>query len=75
MLDPWIIEQIRRREEDERSRREQRPTVDMPQYPNPHGYDRRPRSDSGEDDDGDRHRDRDRDQPSDRGVTIINFSI
>lgn len=29
MLDPWIIEQIRRREE-ERRRREERPSLEMP---------------------------------------------
>ncbi len=29
MLDPWIIEEIRRREEDER-REQERPTLEMP---------------------------------------------
>ncbi len=30
MLDPWIIEEIRRREEEERQQREQRPVLEMP---------------------------------------------
>jgi hypothetical protein len=30
MLDPWIIEEIRRREEEERHHREQRPVVELP---------------------------------------------
>ena len=37
MLDPWIIEEIRRREEEETRQREQRPAVeipyDAPRYP------------------------------------------
>ncbi|MBP6743511.1 MAG: hypothetical protein KA244_11695 [Deltaproteobacteria bacterium] len=33
MLDPWIIEQIRKREEDERRHREQRPEIEIPEYP------------------------------------------
>jgi hypothetical protein len=40
MLDPWIIEEIRRREEDERQDR-QRPVVELPletpAYPVPQG--------------------------------------
>lgn len=32
MLDPWIIDQIRRREE-ERHRREDRPVIEPPGYP------------------------------------------
>jgi hypothetical protein len=30
MLDPWIIEEIRRREEEERQHREQRPVLEVP---------------------------------------------
>ena len=33
MLDPWIIEEIRRREEEERNR--ERPHVEMPKYDAP----------------------------------------
>ena len=42
MLDPWIIEQIRKREEEQR-RPHERPAIEMPDYPNhrrvPDGYD------------------------------------
>ncbi len=60
MLDPWIIEQIQRREEEERRRHEQRPALEMP-YREP--------------DERDSYRDRDRDEPppSDRGVVIIDL--
>jgi len=30
MLDPWIIEEIRRREEEERQRRDERPVLEIP---------------------------------------------
>ena len=30
MLDPWIIEEIRRREEEERQKREERPVLEIP---------------------------------------------
>ena len=30
MLEPWIIEQIRRREEEERRRRDERPFLELP---------------------------------------------
>jgi hypothetical protein len=30
MLEPWIIEQIRRREEEERRHRDERPRIDLP---------------------------------------------
>ena len=60
MLDPWIIEQIQRREEEEeRRRREQRPEVEMP-YREP--------------DVRDSYGDRDDEPPaSDRGVVIIDL--
>jgi hypothetical protein len=60
MLDPWIIEQIRKREEDDRRRHEPRPGVEIPYQP-PAGRDR--------------HRDEDK-PPSpggDRGVVIIDL--
>lgn len=63
MLDPWIIEQIRRREEDERRHRHERPTVEMPEFP---PVSRR---------DHDRY-DEDREEPpSDRGVVIIDYGV
>ncbi|MCG5056359.1 MAG: hypothetical protein KA712_25735 [Myxococcales bacterium] len=40
MLDPWIIEQIRRRESEERRRREQ-PVLELPlPEPDPDAYER-----------------------------------
>ncbi len=59
MLDPWIIEQIRKREEDERGRRQPRPEVEMP-YRAPHR-----RSDYGDSDD--------KTPASERGVVIIDL--
>ena len=59
MLDPWIIEEIRRREEEERSRQEQRPVLEMPReqpaYP------------------GQGHSPPDKDE--ERGVIIVDFSV
>jgi hypothetical protein len=61
MLDPWIIEEIRRREEDERQHREQRPVVeiplDIPSFPT--GQDGKSPPQPGEE----------------RGVTVIDFGI
>ena len=60
MLEPWIIEQIRKREQEEQQRREQQPLMPNLEYP--------PRRDSRDED-----RD-DRDVPSgDRGVVIISL--
>ena len=59
MLDPWIIEQIRKREEDERHRRDQRPTVEIP-YRSPRSSD-----DHGEIED--------RPSGGERGVVIIDL--
>ncbi|MBP6608515.1 MAG: hypothetical protein KA258_02935 [Deltaproteobacteria bacterium] len=60
MLEPWIIDQIRKREEDQQRRREQQPFVEIPDYPPP-------RDSSDEDRD-------DQDVPSgDRGVVIISL--
>jgi hypothetical protein len=58
MLEPWIIEQIRRREE-ERRRQEERPVLELPlmeypPYPMDHDYEDHPE-----------------DQESPRGVVII----
>ena len=67
MLDPWIIEQIRRREEEER-RRDDRPVLEVPMD--------HPASPSDHDRDADRERDRGRDRNRpERGVTILNYSI
>ena len=67
MLDPWIIEEIRRREEEQRQREEQRSRLEIHIETPPESHDRS----SG------------RSQPgptpvppaSDRGVTIIDFSV
>ena len=59
MLEPWIIEQIRRREEEERRRREERPFLELPL-----ADENWPRSEPEE-------RDK-RDEPK-RGVVIIGF--
>lgn len=59
MLDPWIIEQIRRREEEERGHHE-RPVAEMPEYPDP------PRDHSYDEPDP---------PASDRGVVIIDFGV
>lgn len=68
MLEPWIIEQIRRREEEER-RRHERPQLELP-VPMPDIWPSRPAKD--EDDRGRDERDRDDDdkEPK-RGVVII----
>jgi hypothetical protein len=59
MLDPWIIEEIRRREEEERQHREQpvlEIPMDMPVYPN-QGITPNPP------------------QGEERGVVIVDFSV
>ncbi len=62
MLDPWIIEEIRRREEDQRRYDEQRPTVvEVPYHdPLPAGQSRPAESDA---------------ETPPRGVIIIDFSV
>jgi len=60
MLEPWIIEQIRRREEEER-RRNERPQLEVPVRDERW---KRPASDEDKDKD---------DQESERGVVIIDF--
>ena len=73
MLEPWIIEQIRRREEEER-RRNERPQLEIPM-----GDERwRRRPDDEHENEGDRDRDRDRDDDKEpeggqRGVVIIDM--
>jgi hypothetical protein len=67
VLEPWIIEQIRRREEEER-RRNERPRLEIPvrdERWRPEHPDHPERKD--EDDDEDR-------EESDRGVVIIDIS-
>lgn len=71
MLDPWIIEQIRRREEEER-RKNERPFLEMP-LPEIPRWPSRNDSDGDNDRDRDRDGDRDRDREDEpkRGVVII----
>jgi len=66
MLEPWIIEQIRRREEEER-RRNERPQLEVPIR------DERWKHPSGDEEDRDKDKDKD-DEGSERGVVIIDFS-
>ena len=63
MLDPWIIEEIRRREIEERRRREERerPVLEVPRdVPVNPGHERH--RDDGEDED-------------ERGVVIVDFRV
>jgi hypothetical protein len=61
MLEPWIIDEIRRREEEDR-RRGERAQLELP-VPDPRSPEDRPGSDAGDDD---------RDAPgTKRGVVII----
>jgi hypothetical protein len=84
MLEPWIIEQIRRREQEER-RRHERPQLEIPSSDGSPEHWRR------QDDDPDRNdkdrnngnppprdpddRDKPDDNPSERGVMIIDFGL
>jgi hypothetical protein len=62
MLEPWIIDQIRRREEEER-RRGDRPQLELPVPERPMSPEDRPGSDAGDDE---------KDEPeTKRGVVII----
>ncbi len=84
MLEPWIIEQIRRREQEER-RRGERPQLEIPSRDgSPEHWRRqdedRDRSDQDRDDGNPRPRDpddRDKsdDNPPERGVMIIDFGL
>jgi hypothetical protein len=64
MLEPWIIEQIRRREEEERRRNEELPRLELPV-----ADEGRHNRDERQDERRDERRDRD-DEPK-RGVVII----
>ncbi|MES1158115.1 MAG: hypothetical protein ABUL67_03345 [Haliangium ochraceum] len=79
MLEPWIIEQIRRREEEER-RRNERPQLEIPagdergdRWRNHHEDPDRRDKDRG--DSGDEDRDRKKDDQPERGVMIIDFGV
>ena len=65
MLEPWIIEQIRRREEEERRRQEQ-PRLEIPVHDDRYKRDRPP----GEDEEEEEKKDRD---DGTRGVVIIDM--
>ncbi|HEY5449613.1 MAG TPA: hypothetical protein VIQ54_12740 [Polyangia bacterium] len=65
MLEPWIIEQIRRREEEERRRHEQ-PRLEIPVRDERWKRDRPPGEDEEEDEDKDR-------DGGNRGVVIIDI--
>lgn len=69
MLEPWIIEQIRRREEEERRRNEQ-PRLEIPARDDRWKRDRPP----GEDEDEGEEKDKDKDRDGgNRGVVIIDI--
>lgn len=79
MLEPWIIEQIRRREQEER-RRNQPPRLEIPNHDGS-GDQWRRRNEDGDPDDRDRAP-RDPDEPArpaddqpERGVMIIDFGL
>jgi hypothetical protein len=81
MLEPWIIEQIRRREEEER-RRNERPQLEIPARDErgDHWRRRNEERERGDQDRGDNPSDRgDRDKKDDdqpeRGVMIIDFGV
>jgi hypothetical protein len=63
MLEPWIIEQIRRREEEER-RRNERPQLEVPVH------DERWKRPASEEDEKKNHND---EEEGERGVAIIDF--
>jgi hypothetical protein len=64
MLEPWIIEQIRRREEEERRRINERPQLEVPVQ------DDRWKRPAGDEEDREKGKD---DEGSERGVVIIDF--
>jgi len=81
MLEPWIIEQIRRREEEER-RKHERPRLEIPAPDDREEWREPTGTDGNEREDRDRDRDRrdretgkrNEDKPE-RGVTIIDFGV
>ena len=60
MLDPWIIEQIRRREEEERRYEDERPVLEIP-------LDRPPETDPSSYGNSEK--------PAERGIAILNYQI
>jgi hypothetical protein len=66
MLEPWIIEQIRRREEEER-RRNERPQLEVPIR------DERWKHPAGDDEDREKEKKDKDEEGSERGVVIIDF--
>jgi hypothetical protein len=71
MLEPWIIEQIRRREEEER-RRNERPQLEIPM--GDERWRRRPDDDHEQENEGERDRDSDKEpEGGPRGVVIIDM--
>jgi hypothetical protein len=80
MLEPWIIEQIRRREEEER-RRNERPQLEIPAVDERQERwrrqnEERERNPRDREKDGERDGDRDRkDDEPERGVMIIDFGV
>jgi hypothetical protein len=70
MLEPWIIEQIRRREEEER-RRHERPQLEIPSGDERNEHWRKRDDEDGRGDEDNKERDKG-DKPE-RGVLIIDF--
>ena len=81
MLEPWIIEQIRRREEEER-RKNERPQLEIPSGDERSDHWRK-RDEAEDGEPGRQERDRDdrdgngrrEDDPPKRGVMIIDFGV
>ena len=71
MLEPWIIEQIRRREEEERQGH-QRPRLEIPTREERDGWHD---PDDQEDRDQKKERDKRKEENPERGVTIIDFGV
>lgn len=81
MLEPWIIEQIRRREEEER-RRNERPQLEIPTHDSPAEHWRRQNEeldrknpDRGRRPEDDRESDKKDEEKPERGVMIIDFGL
>ena len=81
MLDPWIIEEIRRREQEERRRQDER---ERPFLEIPHDAPTPPQSGPmlpshgqhpGSSEEEDPNRQKDEDEDSERGVVIVDFSV
>jgi hypothetical protein len=77
MLEPWIIEQIRRREKEEQRRRNERPQLEIPDTDELGDLWRKQneeREDHDRGESGDRGKKKEDDQPE-RGVMIIDFGV